>query len=200
MRSTSPHCSPQKSPHCYPLMRHLAGLPDNMSWTIVHRLHECRIIHMTSTHCELTCLLGARAGQPWARIEPAPLGVLAAHSSTEPPRPHSIVSKICSVWWSSALLCPGQASPGYQAGPAQATRPVRGRPHPATGSGFTLAYSWCLWQLYVKHRSCQHLSFRASNVLRVSVSAGSKLLFCERGWHRQLFVVMKMSVFVSGTC
>ena len=141
MRSTSPHCSPQKSPHCYPLMRHLAGLPDNMSWTIVHRLHECRIIHMTSTHCELTCLLGARAGQPWARIEPAPLGVLAAHSSTEPPRPHSIVSKICSVWWSSALLCPGQASPGYQAGPAQATRPVRGRPHPATGSGFTLAYT-----------------------------------------------------------
>ena len=121
MRSTSPHCSPQKSPHCYPLMRHLAGLPDNMSWTIVHRLHECRIIHMTSTHCELTCLLGARAGQPWARIEPAPLGVLAAHSSTEPPRPHSIVSKICSVWWSSALLCPGQASPGYQAGPGQAT-------------------------------------------------------------------------------
>ena len=154
MRSTSPHCSPQKSPHCYPLMRHLAGLPDNMSWTIVHRLHECRIIHMTSTHCELTCLLGARAGQPWARIEPAPLGVLAAHSSTEPPRPHSIVSKICSVWWSSALLCPGQASPGYQAGPAQATRPVRGRPHPATGSGFTLAYTYKVFWV-----SCQMILF-----------------------------------------
>ena len=132
MRSTSPHCSPQKSPHCYPLMRHLAGLPDNMSWTIVHRLHECRIIHMTSTHCELTCLLGARAGQPWARIEPAPLGVLAAHSSTEPPRPHSIVSKICSVWWSSALLCPRSAShrPGQprlpgRSGAGHTQQPVR---------------------------------------------------------------------------
>ena len=37
----------------------------------------------------------------WASLDPAPLDVLAAHSTTEPPRPHSQMGRICSVGWTS---------------------------------------------------------------------------------------------------
>ena len=98
--------------HELPIHLHLVGKIHWGWWNLLFRKWEnvfLVILNYLQHQCHLAVIwviysisaIYSILAHGMGSLDPAPLDVLAAHSTTEPPRPHSQMGRICSVRWTS---------------------------------------------------------------------------------------------------